>query len=74
MSQETFPGDEDKSESYIRRRNLLLSFMRNQKWDEPNESKPSKPRGRKPAPPKKPQIDLTKPRNKFFKYESDTTD
>jgi hypothetical protein len=37
-----FPGDENKSESYLRRRNLLLGLMKNQRWDAVDD-RPMKP-------------------------------
>jgi hypothetical protein len=61
--------DEGKDSDYIQRRNWLLDRMKRQRWDLEDEKKPQNKRGRKPAPPPTPNIDQTKPRNKFFKFD-----
>lgn len=43
-----FPGDENKSESYLRRRNLLLGLMKNHRWDDVDD-RPRKPLKQKVA-------------------------
>ena len=43
-----FPGDENKSESYLRRRNLLLGLMKNQRLDDVDD-RPRKPLKQKVA-------------------------
>ena len=47
-------------------RAAFLEKVKKWKWDEP-ESKESKPRGRKAKPKPQAVVDLSKPRNKFFK-------
>jgi hypothetical protein len=73
------PTDPDfgKDEDYIQRRNFLLKMMKKQRWDDSGDSNSPLPpkRGRKPvvSKPKQqnpiPKIDITKPRNKFFKFD-----
>lgn len=61
MNIEVFPGDENKTESYIRRRNLLLNKMKKDNWDFEDI------KIKKPLKQKKQvyYIDLIKTRNKF---------
>lgn len=68
MVRYNFPGDENKSESYLFRRDWLLDRMKKTNWNVEEKISTSN-KGRKPKPIPKPQIDLTKPRNKFFKFD-----
>lgn len=61
--------DENKDESYIRRRNWLLSRMKKTRWEEPEENLNISKKGRKPKEIPKPKLDLNNPRNKFFKFD-----
>jgi hypothetical protein len=58
---------EDKDESYIRRRNHLLEKIKKEKW-EVDDKPQSKKRGRKTKEAPKPNIDLEKPRNKYYSW------
>lgn len=63
------PQDPDygKDPSYIRRRNILLDQMKRTNWDDSEEEiKPKKPK--KDFTPKPIKPDLSKSRNKFFKF------
>lgn len=54
--------------NYIQRRDHLLKIMKKTNWDVEDE-KPKSNKGRKPKPaPERAKPDLTKPRNKFFKF------
>lgn len=59
--------NEGKDESYIRRRNHLLEMMKKEKWDV-DEKPQCKKRGRKIKEKSKPNIDLEKPRNKYYSW------
>lgn len=59
--------DDNKDESYLRRRNQLLNFMQRQRWDD-DEEKISN-RGRKPKIKIKPiQKERISKKDKFFKF------
>jgi hypothetical protein len=58
---------EDKDESYIRRRDHLLEKIKKEKW-EVDDKPQSKKRGRKTKEASKPNVDLEKPRNKYYSW------
>jgi len=58
---------EDKDESYIRRRNHLLEKIKKEKW-EVDDKPQCKKRGRKIKEAPKPNVDLEKPRNKYYSW------
>jgi GH24 family phage-related lysozyme (muramidase) len=61
MNIEVFPGDENKTVSYIDRRNSLLQKMKKENWDI-EEQKIKKPLKQKQ---KVYYVDFSKTRNKF---------
>lgn len=58
--------DQDKTQDYIRRRDLLLESMKRTRWDQPDPNEITNRRGRKPKIPTKIIIDdPQRRRNKF---------
>jgi hypothetical protein len=72
LSEPLYPDLNDPE--YIKRRDFLLKRMKKERWElNLPESKPSKPKGRKPSPSKRVvEPDPNKRINKFFKFGNDT--
>lgn len=62
MDKNIFKGDENKSESYLRRRDLLLGLMKRERWCDIDD------RPRRPLKIKPPTnfVDISKRRNQFL--------